>query len=120
MLTAKHLITGRNAEQHALKLLNRSGLRLLVRNFRCRSGELDLVMLDGHDLVIVEVRYRARRNYGHAAETVNRSKQGRIISATKQFLSRNPQHATRAVRFDVVALHGDAEPEWLKDAFQAD
>lgn len=118
MSKAAHLTAGQGAEEYALKLLQKNGLRPVTRNYRCKQGELDLVMLDGEQLVIVEVRFRASRHFGHAAETVNRGKQGRIITATKLFLSQNPQHAGRAVRFDVVALHGDAEPEWLKDAFQ--
>lgn len=115
----QHLITGEGAEAHALRWLTQQGLQLVAKNFRCKCGELDLVMLHNEALVIVEVRFRATTAFGHPAETVNHSKQHRIIAATELFLRKNPQYASRAIRFDVMALHGNSEPEWIQDAFQA-
>ncbi|MDD3762252.1 MAG: YraN family protein [Nevskiales bacterium] len=110
---------GDAAERRAERLLSRAGLRLITRNFRCRGGELDLVMLDGETLVVVEVRARSHRGYAGAAESVDARKQARIVTATGMFVASHPQHAQRPIRFDVVAYDGDAPAQWLQAAFDA-
>ena len=62
--------TGDYAEQLACGYLQRHGLQLLTRNYRCRRGEIDIVMRDGDSLVFVEVRYRHRTAFGTAADAV--------------------------------------------------
>jgi len=108
---------GADAEDAALRLLLRRGLRIVCRNFRCKAGELDLVMLDGDTLVVVEVRARGHRGFASAAESIDARKQMRIVVATQLFLARHPAHAERALRFDVVAFDGGAAPQWIKSAF---
>lgn len=108
---------GADAEDAALRLMQRAGLTLLARNFRCRGGELDLVMLDGDALVVAEVRARGHSGFASAAESVDARKQARIVLATQLFLAAHPQHARRAVRFDVVAFDGRGGPDWIKAAF---
>ncbi len=113
---------GMHYERLAEKWLENSGLRSLFRNFECRVGELDLVMLDGPTLVFIEVRYRASSIFGTPEDTVTRTKQQRVIRAAQVFLQRYPGHAQRDCRFDVVAITGGAErPEvrWIKGAFSA-
>jgi len=104
---------GREGEDLALAWLQRQGLRLAERNFRCRTGEIDLVMQDGEVLVFVEVRRRAGRSYGGAAASVTPAKQRRLLSAAEHYLLR--YRAPPACRFDVVAIDG-AEISWLKNA----
>jgi putative endonuclease len=112
---AAHLIRGNNAENEACQFLLSNGLQLVCRNFRCRQGELDLVMLDQQTLVIVEVRFRKSDKFGSAAETVTRAKQSRIIAATHNYLS---IHKTDSpIRFDVVAISGNGQIDWIKNAF---
>ena len=67
--------SGRSAEALALRHLCDQGLRLLTRNWSCRSGELDLVMLDGDTVVFVEVRYRRYAAWGGALESIDARKQ---------------------------------------------
>src|SRR5690606_40598126 len=57
--------------------------------FRCKQGELDLIMLDKQTLVIIEVRFRKTDKYGSALESVTQKKQSRIIAATHLYLSIN-------------------------------
>ena len=71
---------GTGAEDLACAYLQKSGLRLLARNYRCRRGEIDLIMQDGEYLVFVEVRYRKNDAFGSAAETVSSAKRARIIT----------------------------------------
>lgn len=111
-------------ESRALKFLRRAGLIELERNFNCRHGELDLVMLDGHVLVFVEVRQRQSGGLTLPAESIDHRKQQKIVRAALTFLSRRPRLAGRVMRFDVVALKsrsaGDFTIEWIKDAFRPD
>ena len=66
---------GERGEQIALRYLEGRGLRTVDRNFRCRLGEIDLIMLDGDCLVFVEVRYRSGKRIAPAVLTVDRFKQ---------------------------------------------
>ena len=111
-------LSGAQAEDLACAHLERAGLKLLARNYRCPQGEIDLVMNDRDALVFVEVRYRRSNAFGTPAETVGRHKQARLRAAAGHYLL---AHATdRACRFDVVAISGhDARIEWLRDAFGA-
>ena len=120
---AGHLEHGAAAEALAARYLANQGLCLLTCNFRARIGELDLVMTDGDVLVIVEVRARRKSNVATPAATINRSKQRRLIGATRYFLLRYRQFASRPVRFDVVEVTGElANPviRWSRAAFSLD
>jgi putative endonuclease len=114
--------TGDSAEQLACGFLQRQGLRLLTRNYRCRRGEIDIVMRHGDSLVFVEVRYRRRTAFGSAAETVSTTKQARIIHCANCYLA---QHRAwnEPARFDVVCIEGSVQQrriEWLQNAFYLD
>jgi len=110
--------TGDAAEERALKHLQRKGRhRCLHRNFRARGGEVDLVTLEGEQLVFVEVRARTDTGYGRPEETVGPRKQGRLTRAAQAFLAAHPEHAERMCRFDVVAVDGDGL-RWIIDAFR--
>ncbi|MGR9051061.1 MAG: YraN family protein [Gammaproteobacteria bacterium] len=114
---APHIERGVGAEEAACAFLVAEGLRPVCRNYRCRLGELDLVMEDGGSLVVVEVRYRNNDRYGGAPASITPQKQTRIVAATRHYLS---CHKTqRPIRFDVVAITGNATFEWIKNAFQS-
>lgn len=72
---------GRQAELLACEQLQRQGMRPLARNWRCRRGELDLVMLDGDTVVFVEVRRRRHEAWGGALESVDARKRQRLTAA---------------------------------------
>lgn len=111
---------GRAAEDAALRLLESRGFTLLRRNYRCRLGEIDLVMRDGASLVFVEVRARDSDAFGGAAASVGPAKQRRLVAAARHFLMTHPREAHRPARFDVVAISGaDGEnpPRWIRAAF---
>jgi len=111
--------TGNAAEQIARQYLESQGLVLRERNYRCRRGEIDLIMQAGNQVVFVEVRYRKSRRYGSAAESVTAAKQARIVSAANHYLQRLAGEC--ACRFDVVAISGNLgeQIDWIPDAFQA-
>lgn len=113
---------GRLAEEAACRHLELQGLRLLERNYRCRAGEIDLVMLDGRTLVLVEVRSRSSASHGAAAATVDARKQARLTRAARHLLLSRPAMRRLAARFDVVAIDAGADGRpaltWIKDAFR--
>jgi putative endonuclease len=113
---------GLAGEAAALKYLEEKGLRLLLRNYRCRGGEIDIVMLDSTTLVLIEVRLRSDLRYGGAAASVDTRKQKRLVLAARHLLMKRPELARYRARFDVMALTSQAgketKIEWLRDAFR--
>ena len=121
-MSPSRLATGARAEAVASQYLENRGLRLVTRNYRCRAGELDLVMEHGPELVIVEIRYRRSPTPVHPAESITRGKQRRILRAAESFLAVHGDYEERGLRFDVVTLTGpleDASITWLRAAFSA-
>lgn len=104
------------AEEFAAAWLQRQGLRLVERNWRCRFGELDLVLRDGDTIVIAEVRQRSSTRFGGAAASVDRHKQRKLIATAQLYLSRRP---SAPCRFDVVLMSdaGGGGIEWIRNAF---
>ena len=100
--------------------LRRRGLSLVTRNYRCRRGEIDLVMRDTDTLVFVEVRRRKSRAFGGGVESVDGRKRARLVSAAEHYLAMKHLGDERPCRFDVVAIDGPyprVTIEWVRDAF---
>jgi putative endonuclease len=114
---------GQCAEDIAALYLAARGLELLARNVRCKAGEIDLVCREGATLVLIEVRQRARADFGGALASVAVPKRRKLIRAARFLLHTCPAWGRRIVRFDVVAVQGDPcgahEIAWIKDAFRA-
>lgn len=110
---------GHMAEALASRYLVRQGLSVVVRNFRVRGGEIDLVCRDGKTLVFVEVRLRSGNDFGGAAASITARKRGRIVLAARHYLA---GRAAPPCRFDCILLDSleDSSIEWIKDAFTAD
>ncbi len=114
------LATGAAGEEIALRAYRRRGYRLIARNWRCRLGELDLVLARGTVLVVCEVKTRRGASFGSGWEAVGERKQHKVRAVATVFLSRMPQPAAD-VRFDVASVRmfvdGSAEVEVFEDAF---
>jgi putative endonuclease len=106
---------GVRAEQLAADYLQRHGLKLLDRNYRCRFGEIDLILRDGDALVFVEVRKRSNSGYGGAAGSIDSHKQRRIVLTAQHYMA--SLRADPPCRFDAVLLDANDRVEWLKNAF---
>ncbi len=102
--------SGQLWERKALAHLGRRGLVPVESNFRCRGGEIDLIMRDGETLVFIEVRQRAAATHGGAAASIGAAKQRRLVRAAQTYLQRFA--APPACRFDVVAVDGE-QFDWL-------
>lgn len=113
--------TGRKSERHAEQFLRAQGLTLVKRNFRCKTGEIDLIMRDDSGLVFVEVRHRSSSQFGTGAETVDWRKQQRLVRAASHFLVTHPRYNECSCRFDVVAIGTDGHDEllWYPNAFDS-
>jgi len=115
--------SGRRAEDVAAGFLRSAGCEILLRNYRRRLGELDIVARQAQLLLVVEVRTRASGTYGGAAASVTRAKQLHIARAASALLQQRPELARLAVRFDVIVVsdpHGSSPAiEWIRHAFDA-
>lgn len=115
-----HLPDGARAEALAQAFLEAQGLHTLAKNYRCKTGEIDLIMRDGNCLVFVEVRLRTNRFFTSAAESVTRVKQQKMIRTAQRFLQQQKLMDTYACRFDIIAFDtkGSSAPAaWIRDAF---
>lgn len=110
--------TGQFYEAAAEKHLISCGFSLIERNFHSKGGEIDLIMRDGPTIVFVEVRYRSQQTFGHAAETVTRSKIQKLIKTANVWLIKNGLSVySTDFRFDLVAIHQHGKQvEWIKNA----
>ena len=112
----KSLWRGKQQENRALSYLREQGLTLQESNYRSRHGEIDLIMKDGATLVFVEVRYRSNPRYGGAAASVDRKKIRKIIKTGLSYLQH--KKLDTACRFDVIAINGNGDINWIKRAFE--
>ena len=130
------LLLGREAEDLASAHLAAAGAQILLRNYRRRRGELDIVALHRGVLLIVEVRLRSDARHGDGAASVDRHKQRKVVTAARQLLQQRRDLARFPVRFDVIALAPECSArntplsrppagtqrwkiDWLKHAFEA-
>ena len=114
---------GAIAEAYAACYLRAHGLHLLQRNFRCRLGEIDLIMRARKPtcLVFVEVRYRRSSRFGSPLASVTPAKQQRLIRAAALYLAEHVSMAGIPARFDVLGLEGSLwhpRVEWIAGAFE--
>lgn len=110
---------GHAMESTALAFLQQQGLKLVERNYRCKAGEIDLIMEAKEWLIFVEVRFRKQRGYGSAAETVDNRKQQKLKRAAEHYLLSSRYQGP--CRFDVIAMHehhtNKVDIDWLPNAF---
>ena len=97
---------GAHGESAAAAYLRQQGYIVLDRNWRCRSGEIDIVAADGELLVFVEVRTRSSTGFGTPAESVDYRKQRQVMETAQVYLMHKKEHE-RQIRFDVVSVMSD-------------
>ncbi len=108
---------GTAQEQRAADFLLAEGYELITSNFRCKSGEVDIIARDGDYLCFVEVKYRATLKAGQPESAVGFAKQRRICRVADFYLVRHAIGPSTQVRFDVVAILGD-DIRLHKNAFE--
>lgn len=110
---------GAQAEAQAERYLLQQGLVKRDKNYRCKLGEIDLIMQQGDTLVFIEVRLRSHRQFANAAESVTLSKQRKIVNTAGYYLQQHQLTDKVNCRFDVIAFGEATAPEWIKNAFSA-
>jgi len=93
----------RIGEEHAARYLRSRGYRIVERNFRARSGEVDIIAEQKDALVFVEVKARSTEEFGEPREAVTGWKQRRIVNAARSYAARCGG-AEHSIRFDVVEV----------------
>jgi putative endonuclease len=107
---------GSRYEDIAVDYLSKRGVKVITRNFRSRTGEIDIVGHDGEYYIFFEVKYRKNKDAGDPAEAVNPRKQYRISRVADYFRVYRKLKDTDNVRFDVISILG-GEVKWYKNAF---
>lgn len=113
---------GNQAEQVAQQYLEANGFSFLDKNFSCRQGEIDLIMLDKNTIVFVEVKYRKNNTFSYIEESINHAKQKRLIHTSLMYLQKHPKYCDYQARFDVILItntNDNAEIKWISNAFHA-
>ncbi|MGQ9513036.1 YraN family protein [Thermodesulfitimonas sp.] len=105
---------GNAAEALAAAYLKRKGYQILVRNYRCRFGEIDLIALDRGTLVFVEVRAKSSLRFGTPQESLGYKKQQKLREVARYYLA-NEWRRGSPCRFDVIAVQFDRESGEMKD-----
>lgn len=115
---AKHIELGKKGEALARKLLLQKGYTILETNWRFEKDEIDIIALEGEELVVVEVKTRSSAYYGHPEEAVGTQKEGFLIRGAEAFLEE--RNMDREVRYDIVSvILNDREQQLhhIQDAF---
>ncbi len=110
---------GRRGEDIAVRAYQRDGYAIVARNFRCSTGEIDVIARRGRKLVFCEVKTRATDFFGEPSEAVTRVKQARLRRLAAAWLSLHPAPGME-LRFDVVSVIADRQGTRvtrLEDAF---
>jgi putative endonuclease len=115
-VTAKDEL-GREGEQVAVEYLERAGLRVLDRNWRCADGEIDIVAAERQVMVVCEVKTRSSTRFGTPLEAISRTKQARLRRLASRWLVAHGVLFDE-VRIDVIGLirnsAGDYEIEHVR------
>lgn len=116
-----NLRKGLRFEDRARRYLAAQGLDFLTSNYRCRFGEIDLIMRDADTLCFIEVRFRKSLDYGGASASITPAKQRKIIKAALFYLSTQPRSPRQALRFDALLIQqqasNDLDFNWIRNAF---
>lgn len=101
-------------------LINQHRFRLIERNYRCKTGEIDLIMMDQQTWVFVEVRLRNHPNYADGASSITTAKQHKLFKTALHYLQKHKLYNQVTTRFDVVSATkvGDQlQFDWIPNAF---
>lgn len=109
-------MNGHDAELLAASFLQQQNLILLDQNYRCRFGEIDLIMQDRQTLVFVEVRMRSSERFGGAAASISWPKQKKLLNTARHYLAKLASEPP--CRFDAILITGaNHQIDWIKNAF---
>lgn len=109
---------GRKYEDIAVQYLKNLGFKIIERSYSCPMGEIDIIALEGQTLAFIEVRARTRIDFGTPAETINKSKQDKIVKTALNYI-KNKNIKVEELRFDIVSIAPQQEPVFIRNAFSS-
>jgi putative endonuclease len=115
---AEHNELGMLGEDIAADFLSTQGLRILEKNFRFRSLEIDIIARNAKTLIIVEVKTRSSSDIAFPRDSINIAKQRRLFNAAQAFIE--SRKLMLDVRFDIIEINmikGKPNINWILDAF---
>ena len=121
-MSKEHLYLGRSGEEAACSLLKKSGYKILVRNYKNKLGEIDIIACDGDTICFIEVKSRRTDKFGLPQEAIFVLKQRKISKVALSFLKEKNLFDKKA-RFDVVSViytEGIPRLDLIKNAFEVD
>ena len=95
---------GRDGETAAAFLLEEKGMKILERNFRSRSGEIDIIAMDKDIIIFIEVKTWSAYGIDALEYSINDKKRQKIIETSKYFLSLHREYKYMAIRFDIIFI----------------
>ncbi len=117
----KHQFLGQNGEKLATLFLQQKDYRIIIRNYKCKIGEIDIIASDGETLVFIEVKTRSSHSFGSPAMAVTAKKQRQISRTAENYLAQNHLFDAPA-RFDVIGItlpaDGKTEIDHIENAFE--
>jgi len=121
-LSKSRIKLGAQGEDLAVDYLKKKGLTIRVRNYRKKTGEIDIIAQDGQCLVFIEVKTRKSLRFGQPYESVTLTKQAQISRVALDYITRNKLH-DQPIRFDVISIllqsGGDTDINHLPNCFEA-
>jgi len=112
---------GQKGEELATLFLQQKDYRIIIRNYRCKIGEIDIIASDEKTLVFIEVKTRSSHSFGSPTMAVTTKKQRQISRTAENYLAQNHLFDTSA-RFDVIGItlpaDGKTEIDHIKNAFE--
>lgn len=108
---------GQQGENLAAQIVESSGLKILMRNFRCPVGEMDIIAAEGQSLVFIEVRTRSSAKFGWGEETIQSKKRMRLHRIAEYFLLSRHYKDWPPIRFDLIAIRwneGNPQSKWIR------
>lgn len=113
-------ISGRRGEDLAAAFLMRNGFRVISRNWRCRGGEIDLIVERAGEVRFVEVKFRHTAEYGHPEESITPAKLRHLAIAIQTWLRRHPR-APKKYQADAIAILSEpgasADIRWIENIY---
>ncbi len=119
-MSKQNIYLGKSGEDTALNFLKENGYKILVKNYKTKLGEVDIIAYDKDTLCFIEVKTRGSLRFGSPQEAVSHFKQRQISKAALQFLKRN-NLLNKKARFDVVSvIYAEDKPAFdlIKNAFE--
>jgi len=119
-VSKSHINLGKRGEDLATAYLQKKGFQIVVRNYRQKTGEVDIIAKDKKTFVFIEVKTRSSLLYGQPFEAVTTKKQAQLNRIALDYMTRNKIN-NHAARFDVISIliekNKNPEIEHLQNCF---